>query len=163
MTAADALRSHLLDPPSALDPCRLAALGDVRRFVGRRIYLVQIPQRERPRWPAITIRQISAARAAAQTGPVRLAAVRLQVDVWSRRALDDVAAAGEALRRALDGWPSPAERDLARSRGGWPTLAGQRVDRIGLEDEADEYDAASARRLWRRRQDWRIWIDDDPR
>lgn len=153
-TAAGALRLHLITAHAAV-PARADALRTLQRRVGGRIHLIQIPQsprggaadrRARPRWPAITIRQISAARAAAQTGPVRLAAVRLQVDVWSRTNLDEAAEVAELLRRALDG-----------HRG---TLAGRRVDRIALEGEGDEFDAASARRLWRRRQDWRIWIDD---
>ena len=177
-TLYDALRDHLRAPP-APDPCldpglddpdrlaaaeaRQAAAAELRDLVGGasrlRVWWLQLPQdrrarrtgqgpaeaREREsRWPAITVRVISAARGATQAGPVGLAEVRLQVDVWSRRKLADVAAAGDALRRALDG-----------HRG---ALGRRRVQRIALEDEQDSHETDSARRMWRRRQDYRVWL-----
>ena len=47
-------------------------------------------------------------------------------------------------RRALDG-----------HRG---ALGRRRVDRIALEGEQDSHEAGSARRMWRRRQDYRVWM-----
>lgn len=153
-TLYDALLDHLREPPAALAPARRAAALELRELVGGcdrlRVWWLQLPQDRRARrtgpgrWPAVTVRVVSAARGATQAGPVGLAAVRLQVDVWSRRKLADVVAAGDALRRALDG-----------HRG---ALGRRRVDRIALDDEQDSHEADSARRMWRRRQDYRVWM-----
>lgn len=153
MTVADAWERHLREQP------------EIQRVFADQVWPLQLPDqqgssgredlRAEDRWPALTWRLVSVERAVTQTGPVGLVVARIQVDIWARdpgrpgrrkSAAVTVRRAGDVLRRVLDG-----------HRG---ILGHLRADRVSLDTESDDFDPASPRRLWRRRQDYLIWVHE---